>query len=132
MTQKLNQGGCGEGATRRRGADRFEVAFVLDENVEFCGEARSRRRQRNERQAHRRAGKQGEHRRRRRDLRERRISREVDNQKRSANEWRVRLQRERRAKRQHGFGERDAFDAYVVPSSSSARTTRLSNFPVSL
>ena len=117
---------------RDRGANRFEVAFVLDKNVEVGSKARSGGRRWNQREADRRAGKQGEHRRRRRDLRERRISREVDNQKRSANEWRVRLQRERRAKRQHGFGERDAFDAYVVPSSSSARTTRLSNFPVSL
>ena len=117
---------------RDRGANRFEVAFVLDKNVEVGSKARSGGRRWNQREADRRAGKQGESRRNPLGLRERSISCEVDDEKRSANERRVRLQREWRLKRHYGLGERDAFDAYVEPPASSARTTRLSNFPVSL
>ena len=66
------------------------------------------------------------------DLRQGRVPGEVDDEDRSADERRVRLERERRAERCQGLGERECLGAYRVPSASSARSTRRRSFPVSL
>jgi hypothetical protein len=132
VTQELHQRGGRERAALGGRAQRREVVLALDEDVERGRETRPGGRRRGAADADGRAGKPRERRGSRFDPRQGRVSREVDDEDRRARERRVGLERERRAERCQGLGEREGRGAYPVPSPSSLRSTRRRSFPVSL